>query len=178
MKLIETEVPGLYVIELDIRQQDERGFFARTWSRRELEDRGIEAEIQQCSISFNEKRGTLRGMHYQDEPFAETKVVRCTAGRIFDVALDLRPSSSTFRQWYGRELSQENRHMLLVPPGVAHGFQTLEDASEVFYQISQNFVPEAAKGVRWNDPAFGIEWPEAEKRIISPRDQSFEDYDR
>jgi dTDP-4-dehydrorhamnose 3,5-epimerase len=176
VKLVETELHGLYVIELDIRQRDERGFFARAWSRGELEDLGIDAEVQQCSISFNEKRGTLRGMHYQDEPFTETKFVRCTAGRIFDVALDLRQYSPTFRQWYGRELSQENRQMMLIPPGVAHGFQTLDDASEVFYQISQIFVPEAAKGVRWNDPAFGIEWPEVERRIISPRDQSFEDY--
>ncbi len=158
-----------------IRREDERGFFARTWCAREFADHGLVARLTQCSISFNHRAATLRGMHYQADPHGEVKVVRCTAGAIYDVVLDLRPRSASYKQWIAAELSAENRHMLYIPEGCAHGFQTLADRTEVFYQMANDYVPAAARGVRWNDPAFGIRWPEAD-RIISRRDQDFPDF--
>lgn len=169
-----TELRGVVEIHPE-RHIDARGFFARTFCQKEFEGQGLNSRFAQCSISFNEKIGTLRGMHYQEEPFAEAKLVRCTAGSIYDVALDLRRNSPTFRQWFGTRLSAENRTALYIPEGCAHGFLTLEDRSEVFYQISQFYHPETAKGVRWNDPAFGIEWP-GRVEMISERDRDLPDF--
>ena len=176
MRFQEMAIPGIWLIEPE-RNEDERGFFARTWCREELEQRGLSTAIAQCSLSFSPEPATLRGMHLQDPPWAEIKIVRCTAGAIFDVAIDLRPSSPTYKQWVSCELNARNRSMLYIPEGVAHGFQTLEPATEIFYQISSPYHPEAARGVRWNDPAFGITWPEAPRRIISARDAAYADFD-
>ena len=165
-----TEIPGAYLIEID-KIDDERGFFARTFCTEEFGRAGLNSRITQCSVSFNEKRGTLRGMHYQTAPHQETKVVRCTRGAIFDVLIDLRRESVTRADWISVELSADNRRMVYVPEGVAHGFQTLMDGSEVFYQMSEFFAPDSAFGVRWDDPAFGIRWP-IENPILSERDRS------
>ncbi len=174
MKFTETTLKGAFVIEPD-RIEDERGFFARTFCRREFEAHGLNPDLVQCSVSFNLKRGTLRGMHYQVAPHAETKLVRCTRGAIYDVIVDLRPQSRTFRQWVAVELSANNRLMLYIPKGLAHGFQTLQDETEVFYQISEWYSPEHAHGVRWNDDAFRIRWPIADP-IISVRDQTHPEF--
>jgi dTDP-4-dehydrorhamnose 3,5-epimerase len=169
-----TSIGGAWVIEPG-RLEDERGFFARTWDPEVFAERGLNPELAQCSISYNRARGTLRGLHYQAAPYEEAKLVRCTAGEIFDVAVDLRPDSPTFRDWFGVELSAENRLALFVPEGCAHGFLTLDDDSEVHYQISQSYTPEAARGVRWNDPGFGIVWP-GEIIVINERDRSYPDF--
>jgi len=171
---IETPLAGAFVIEPE-PIEDTRGCFARTWCRREFEARGLETRIAQCSTSFNKRKGTLRGMHYQQPPFAETKIVRCTRGAIYDVILDLRPEARTFTRHFAVVLTAENRRMLYVPPGFAHGFQTLEDDTEVFYQISEFYSAEHAPGVRWNDPVFGIRWPDDERTIVD-RDQSYPDF--
>jgi dTDP-4-dehydrorhamnose 3,5-epimerase len=170
----DTGIEGVWVIEPE-RHEDERGFFARTWDPQEFAERGLNPELAQCSISFNRARGTLRGLHYQAAPHEEAKLVRCTAGSIFDVVVDLRPDSSTFRDWFGVELSAENRLSLYVPEGCAHGFLTLADDSEVHYQISQAYVPEAGRGVRWNDAAFAIRWP-GEVVVINERDGTYPDF--
>ncbi len=170
----ETKLKGAFVIEPE-RIEDERGFFARTFCRKEFEAHGLDPNLVQCSVSFNKTKGTLRGMHYQVSPYQETKLVRCTTGAIHDVILDLRPDSPTFKQWVSVELTRENWRMLYVPKGVAHGFQTLHDETEVLYQMSEFFHSECAKGVRWDDPQFGIEWPSAE-RIISERDRTYPDF--
>jgi dTDP-4-dehydrorhamnose 3,5-epimerase len=170
----ETALKGAFVIEPE-RHEDFRGFFARTFCRREFAEHGLEPDVEQSSISFNPRIGTLRGMHYQAAPCEEVKLVRCTMGRIYDVIIDLRPDSSTHRKHFAVELSAENRKMLYIPRGFAHGFQTLEDNAEVLYQMSDTYSPEHARGVRWNDPAFGIAWPAAE-RIIHERDQSYPDF--
>jgi dTDP-4-dehydrorhamnose 3,5-epimerase len=169
-----TALPGAYVIDPE-RREDVRGFFARTWDPHEFEAHGLNPRLAQCNISFNLKRGTLRGMHYQAPPHAEAKLVRCTAGALFDAIIDLRPDSPAYTRWFGLILSAANRRMLYVPEGFAHGFQTLEDDTEVFYQISAFYAPEAGRGVRWNDPAFGIAWPPGE-RIILERDASYPDF--
>ena len=174
MIFIETVVPGAFVIEPE-RLGDERGFFARTWCVRECEARGLNPLVVQCSVSVSERKGTLRGLHYQAAPHAEAKLVRCTRGAIYDVIVDLRDESPAFLRHVALELSAENHRMLYVPEGVAHGFQTLEDASEVAYQMSAFHVPSHARGVRWNDPAFAIDWP-AGDRIISERDRSYPDF--
>lgn len=176
MKFIATELAGAWIIEPEAIN-DMRGFFARTFCTREFQERGLEAPFAQCSISFNHRRATLRGVHYQSAPFAEAKLVRCTTGRIYDVILDLRLESATFAQWIGVELSAANRRMAYIPEGMGHGFQTLEDASEVLYQVSANYAPEYARGVRWNDPAFAIRWPLADP-ILSERDRGYPDYAR
>jgi dTDP-4-dehydrorhamnose 3,5-epimerase len=174
MKLTETDLPG--VVEVDIEPNiDERGFFARTWCQKEFAERGLDSRLVQCSISFNKRKGTLRGIHYQAEPMPEAKLVRCTAGAIYDVVVDLRPQSSTFKQWIGVTLAAESRHMLYVPEGCGHGFLTLENNTEVLYQISEFYYPELARGVRWNDPVFNITWPGAVE-VISERDLTFPDY--
>jgi dTDP-4-dehydrorhamnose 3,5-epimerase len=175
MKFRETPLVGAWIIELE-PIKDERGFFARSWCRNEWLERGLNPHLVQCNIVWNCKRGTLRGMHWQDAPHAEAKLVRCTRGAIYDVILDLRPASPTWKQWFAIELSALNRTMLYIPEGFAHGLQTLQDDSEVFYQMSEEYHPESARGVRWNDPAFGIEWPDA-KRIIAARDAAFPDYE-
>lgn len=170
----ETGLAGLHVVELEpIR--DERGVFARTFDAAEWEARGMSPHVRQCSLSRNVSRGTLRGMHYQAAPHGECKLVRCSRGAIFDVAVDLRPESPTFRRWYGIELSDENDTLLYIPEGFAHGFLTLTDASEVLYQISTAYAPDHARGVRWDDAAFAIAWPE-QPRVLSARDRSFPDF--
>ena len=174
MKFLPTGFDGLFLVDIEPRC-DMRGFFARTWCQRELEAQQLETRLVQCSISYNVHRGTLRGMHYQVAPFAETKLVRCTAGAIYDVVIDLRETSPTFLRHFGVELSAASRRALYIPPGFAHGFQTLVPESEVFYQMSEFFAPEAARGIRWNDPRFGIDWPIADPVIID-RDNEYPDY--
>jgi dTDP-4-dehydrorhamnose 3,5-epimerase len=170
----ETKIRGVVEVRLN-RIADERGFFARSWCLDEFETAGLDTRLAQCSISYNARKGTLRGMHYQSAPYAESKLVRCTRGAIYDVALDLRADSPTFRQWIGVNLTAENREMIYIPKGCAHGFLTLEDNSEVFYQISEFYHPEAARGVRWDDPAFGIVWP-AKPQLLSDRDRNYPDF--
>lgn len=174
MIFTETAIPGASIIEPE-RLEDHRGFFARTWCEREGRARGLTSRWVQCSISFNKRRGTLRGLHYQAPPDDEAKLVRCTLGAIYDVIVDLRRYSPAFKKHVAVILSAENRKMLYVPEGCAHGFQTLEDDTEVFYQISQLHAPEYARGVRWDDPAFAIPWPPAE-RIILERDRNYPDF--
>ena len=166
----ETKLRGAYVIEPEL-VEDERGFFGRMWSEEEFAARGLNPRIQQCNTSFNKQRGTLRGMHYQIPPHEEAKLVRCTVGAIYDVIVDLREDSPTRSKWIGVELSADNRLMVYVPEGFAHGFQTLEDDTEVFYQVSEYYHPESAHGVRWDDPAFSINWP-LSISVISERDRS------
>lgn len=175
MTFHETALPGAWLIE-PRRIEDERGFFARVFDEDELARRGLRTVFPQCSVSFNARAGTLRGLHYQAGPHAEAKLVRCTAGAIWDVLVDLRPESPAFRRWYAAELSAGNRRLLYVPEGVAHGFQTRVDGSEVFYQISERYHPELARGYRWDDPAFGIEWPAAAVRTLSERDRGYADF--
>jgi dTDP-4-dehydrorhamnose 3,5-epimerase len=171
----ETKLEGSFLIQLE-KVHDERGFFARTFCEQEFEKHGLRTRFMQGGISRSPKKGTLRGMHYQASPHAEAKLVRCTAGAIYDVVLDLRPRSATHRQWIAVELTAENHTMLYVPEGCAHGFQTLRDDTEVCYQMSLPYEAEAARGVRYDDPAFCIIWPATEKRILSDRDRLFEDY--
>jgi dTDP-4-dehydrorhamnose 3,5-epimerase len=170
----ETKLPGAFVIELELHA-DQRGFFARTYCRKEFESHGLKPQVLQCNVSFNRQKGTLRGMHFQAAPFGEAKLVRCTSGSIYDVIIDLRSSSPTFKQYFDVVLSAENRKMLYIPEEFAHGFQTLEDNTEVFYQMSQVFSTPHARGVRWDDPAFGVEWPQGE-RIIIERDRNYPDF--
>jgi dTDP-4-dehydrorhamnose 3,5-epimerase len=170
----ETKLKDAYLIELQ-RLEDERGFFARSWCQREFEAHGLNSHLVQCNISFNKTQGTLRGMHYQVEPSAEAKLVRCTQGAIYDVIIDLRPNSPTFKQYVGVELSAEARNALYVPEGFAHGFLTLVSDAEIFYQMSEFYAPDYGRGVRWNDPAFGIEWP-APVQVISERDATYPDF--
>jgi len=170
----ETKLKDAYVIEIE-KLEDRRGFFARAWCQREFEAHGLVSRVVQANISYNRKKGTLRGLHYQVAPYAETKLVRCTRGAIYDVIVDLRPDSPTYMQWLGVELTAENYKMLYVPEGFAHGFQTLTDETEVTYQVSQFYTPGAEGGVRYNDPAFGIEWP-LTVQVISDKDQNWPDY--
>ena len=170
----ETQLPGAFIVDPD-RLEDERGFFARTWCQREFADHGLNPLLVQCSISFNRRKGTWRGMHYQVEPHEEAKLVRCTRGRIWDVIVDLRSGSPTFRQHVSVELSADNRRMLYVPERFAHGFQTLEDETEVSYQISHYHAPQSARGFRWDDPAFAIR-PPLEVTVISNRDRDYPNY--
>jgi dTDP-4-dehydrorhamnose 3,5-epimerase len=174
MRLRETAIDGVCVVE-PVRFEDERGFFARTWDAEEFARRGLVGAPLQTSVSYNRVRGTLRGLHYQEVPHAESKLVRCTAGAIFDVAVDLRPSSATFKQWVGVELSAASRLGLYVPEGCAHGFLTLTDDVEVSYQISALYTASAARGVRFDDPAFGIAWP-GEIVVITERDRTYPDF--
>jgi len=174
MKFIETDISGVVVIELE-KHEDERGWFARAWSREEFTARGLRTDLVECNLSYNEKRGTLRGMHFQVAPHAEAKLVRCVAGAAHDVALDLRPGSPTHGKSIGVGLSADSGRALFLSEGIAHGFQTLMDHSTLFYQMSSAYSPEAAAGVRWDDSAFGIEWPLPDP-IVSARDQSFPDF--
>ena len=174
MRFLDTPIPGVLVIELEPRA-DERGFFARTFCKKEFGERGLCVEWVQVSTSFNRHRGTLRGMHFQAAPFEEVKLVRCTRGAIYDVALDLRPDSPAYLKWFAAELTAENGRTLYIPKGVAHGFQSLADDSEVLYNIAEYYHAEASRGVRWDDPAFGIDWPLAGP-LLSPRDQGWPDF--
>lgn len=171
MKFIETKLKGAYIIESE-RLEDERGFFARTFCQKEFEAHGLNPKLVQCSISYNKLRGTLRGMHYQVAPMAECKLVRCTKGASYDVIIDMNPLSPTYCQWIAIELNNENRNMVYIPEGFAHGFQTLENDTEVFYQMSEFYTPEYARGVRWDDPAFGIVFP-LKNQILSETDKNF-----
>ena len=168
MIFTETKLKGAFIIDIE-PSEDERGFFARSWCEDEFKKHGLNPRLVQCNISFNKKRGTLRGMHYQIAPFAEAKLVRCTMGAIYDVIIDLRNDSPTFKKWFSVELSAENRRALYVPEDFAHGFQTLVDNTEVFYQMSEFYRPECARGLRWNDVAFEIEWPISDV-VISEND--------
>src|ERR1700730_3558264 len=158
MIFTESDLKGVYVIEPECLE-DERCFFAPSFSQREFEARGLASRFVENNISYNLRRGTLRGLHYQAAPYSQAKLVRCTRGAIFDVAVDLRPASPTFRQWVSVELTAKNRLMFYVPGNLAHGFQTLEDDTEVFYQVSEFYLPDAYRGLRWDDPAFNIQWP-------------------
>ncbi len=174
MIFIETELKGAFVIELK-RLEDERGFFARAWDCQEFQARGLNPRLVQANISFNKKKGTLRGMHYQIPPYEEAKLVRCTRGAIYDAIIDLRPHSPSFKQWLGVELTADNHRMLYIPEGCAHGYLTLEDDTEISYQVSEFYAPEFGQGVRWNDPTFGISWP-TDVQIILERDQQYPDF--
>jgi dTDP-4-dehydrorhamnose 3,5-epimerase len=174
VRFTETPLRGAFVIELDLLP-DERGYFARTFDVAEFAEHGLDALVVQCNTSFNPRRGTLRGMHFQAAPDGEAKLVRCTRGSIYDVAVDLRPDSQTYRSWFGTELSSANGRMLYIPVGMAHGFQTLEDDTEVSYQMSHYYVPEQARGVRFDDPAFGIVWPLPDP-TVSGRDRQYADF--
>jgi dTDP-4-dehydrorhamnose 3,5-epimerase len=174
VKFIALPLTGAYRIELD-PSLDHRGFFVRTWCAEEFRRHGLNPRLEQCGLSFNSSKGTLRGMHYQDDPYAEAKLIRCCSGSIYDVIVDLRPASSTYAQWFSAELTPSSQSMLYVPEGVAHGFQALADNSEVFYQMSEAYCPEYARGVRWNDPQFAIAWPLANP-ILSERDRCFPDH--
>ncbi len=164
----ECALRGAFIVDID-PLTDQRGFFARSYCTQEFAAHGIEAPVAQCSVSFNAHRGTLRGMHYQASPHAEAKLVRCTAGAAYDVIVDIRPHSATYRGWFGTELSAANRRALFVPPGFAHGFLSLSDAAEIHYMVSVPHAPQLSGGFRWNDPAIGIVWP-MPPAVISPRD--------
>jgi dTDP-4-dehydrorhamnose 3,5-epimerase len=175
MIFTETELPGAFVVDLE-RREDDRGFFARAWCANEFSDHGLNTRLVQANLSFNDREGTLRGMHFQGEPVAEAKLIRCTRGSIFDAIVDLRADSPTFKRWIGVELSADNRRALYVPEGFAHGYQTLEPETETFYLVSEYYTPEAEGGVRWDDPAFGIEWPNPESPLLSDKDRSWPDF--
>lgn len=174
MRFILTPLKGAYLVEPELLT-DERGFFARTWCRREFREHGLNPDLVQCNLSFNKKKGTLRGMHHQAAPHEEAKLVRCTAGAIYDVIIDLRPASATFKAWYSVRLSADNRKMIFIPAGFSHGFMTLADDTEVFYQMSAYYAPQCARGIRWNDPAFDVSWPDA-PAVISEKDNSYPDF--
>jgi dTDP-4-dehydrorhamnose 3,5-epimerase len=174
MHFVAAPLSGLFVVDVE-EKHDDRGLFARTFCQREFAAHGLPIEFVQCNTSFSARRGTLRGMHFQCEPHAEGKLVRCTRGAIYDVALDLRKDSITFGRWEAYELSAENRRSLYIPPGLAHGFVTLADLTEVHYQMTACYEAAAARGVRWNDPAFAIRWP-VEEPILSPRDATYPDF--
>ncbi len=174
MRFQETSLPGTFVVEPD-RFEDSRGFFARTFCAAEFVERGLDPRVAQANVSFNDRRGTLRGMHYQRPPHAEAKLVRCTRGAIHDVVIDLRRDSPVFRRHFAVRLTSENRTMLYVPEGLAHGYLTLEDSTEVAYQMSVPYSPDHGAGVRFDDPAFGIAWPEP-VRVIAERDRTYPDF--
>ncbi len=170
----ETNLKGAFIIEIE-KKVDNRGFFARTWCRKEFEAYDLNLQLFQANVSFSKRKGTLRGMHYQVAPYEESKLVRCTSGAIFDVIIDLRPDSPTYRQWLGMELTSENYKMLFVPKNFAHGFQTLKDNTEIIYQVSQFYSPESERGIRYNDPTFGIKWP-IDAQVVSDKDKNCSNY--
>jgi len=174
MKFIKTGLEGAFVIELE-PASDERGFFARAFCVREFEEHGLNIRVVQCNLSFNPKQGTMRGLHYQVQPAAEVKLVRCTRGAVFDVIVDVRPGSTTYLKWFGVELTSDSRTMIYVPEGYAHGYLSLVDNSEVFYQVSDFYSPGHERGARWNDPTFAIRWP-AEPKVISIKDRTYPDF--
>jgi dTDP-4-dehydrorhamnose 3,5-epimerase len=176
MILTNTKLIGAFVIELQ-RIEDERGYFSRSWCKTEFEANGLDTDFVQCNISFNKKKNTLRGMHYQAFPHEETKIVRCTRGSIYDVIVDLRSQSHTYKEWFAVELNEKNQKMLYIPKGFAHGFLTLEDETEVSYQMSASYYPQSQRGFLWNDATFQIEWPTQATEtelIISVKDQAYE----
>jgi dTDP-4-dehydrorhamnose 3,5-epimerase len=169
-----TRIAGVYLIDIE-RHEDQRGFFARTWCQREFREHGLNPRLTQCNLSFNEHKGTLRGMHFQAAPFEEAKLVSCTQGAVFDVIIDLRPDSPTFKDYLHATLTAESHNMIYVPEGFAHGFLTLTDRTYVFYQMSEYYMPGYGRGIRWNDPEFNIEWP-GEVHVISERDANYPDF--
>lgn len=171
----ETKLKGAYLVEIK-KLEDERGFFGRAWCREEFEEAGLNADIRQINTSYTVKKGTIRGMHYQVDPYQETKFIRCTRGRIYDVIIDLRPDSPTFMEWIGHELSAENLKMVYVPENFAHGIVSLEDHSEIYYPVTQFYTPGSERGIRYNDPAFNIDWP-VEITLVSEKDLSHPDFD-
>ena len=175
MTFTETPLEGAWIIDI-ARIEDERGFFARTFSPDEFAARGLDSTLAQCNVAWNHRRGTIRGMHFQRAPMQEVKIVRCTRGAILDTIIDLRPGSPTFCQWISVELTEDNRRMLYIPFGCAHGYQTLVDGVETYYHVSAPYSPEHASGVRWNDPRFGLRWP-LEPTVISARDRDWPDFD-
>jgi dTDP-4-dehydrorhamnose 3,5-epimerase len=170
----ETKLKGGYVIEPE-KFEDQRGFFARSFSQEEFAQHGLRSQFVESGISFNHRKYTVRGMHWQAPPNEQAKLVRCTRGAIFDVMIDLRPDSPTYKQWFGQELTAQNRLMLYIPEGFAHGYQSLADDTEMFYLLSSAYAPASERGVRWNDPAFAIAWPETERIILNERDRTFPD---
>lgn len=175
MKFIETKLKGAFIIDPE-KIEDERGFFACSWCKHQFIEKGLNPNLVQCNISFNSNKETLRGMHYQAKPYEEAKLVRCTMGSIYDVIVDIRPDSLSFKQWVAVDLTSENRRMLYIPEGIAHGFQTWVDNTEVFYQMSEFYYSELARGLRWDDPAVGIKWPDCDRRIISQKDSNYENF--
>ena len=175
MTFTDTSISGAYLIGPEPRR-DERGFFARLWCRDEFARRGLNAAFVQCNDAFSAQRGTLRGLHYQAAPHQEVKLIRCVRGAVFDVIVDVRPDSTTYLAWFGAELTAENRAMLYVPEGCAHGYLTLTDGSEVVYPVSAPYEPGAERGIRWNDPRFGIEWPLTDGLTVSPKDEQWPDF--
>ena len=173
----ETKLKGAFLIEPE-KFEDMRGFFARSFSQQEFRDQGLRENFVEAGISFNKRKHTTRGMHFQEAPHTQVKLVRCTRGAIFDVMVDLRPDSPTYKQWFAQELTAENRLLLYIPENFAHGFQTLADESEVFYQLSNCYAPGSERGFRWDDPAFAIEWPVTEGIIINERDRNYADFER
>jgi dTDP-4-dehydrorhamnose 3,5-epimerase len=171
-----TPVPGVVIVDLE-RREDDRGFFARAWCREEFAAAGLDPTLEQASISWNRLRGTLRGLHWQAAPHQEAKLIRCVRGALYDVAVDLRPGSPCYREHVAVELSADNHRALYIPAGCAHGFQTLTDDTEIFYQMSASYAPAAQRGARWDDPAFGIEWP-IDPPLVHPRDSAFPDFAR
>ena len=176
MEFESTKLAGAFVVHMQ-RHEDQRGYFARTWCFEEFSDQGLDCNFVQSSVSYNTHAHTLRGMHLQTPPFAENKLIRCLRGAVYDVILDLRKDSETYLQWQSVELTADNQRMLYVPHGLAHGFQTLETGSELSYHITEFFTPEHATGVRWDDPAFGIQWPQAQERVMSEKDLEWPDFD-
>ena len=168
----ETKLKGAYIIEIE-KIDDERGFFARSWCKKEFENIGLNTNLVQCNLSYNKTKGTLRGMHYQVKPYEEVKLIRCIKGKIYDVIIDLRKDSDTYKQWIGVELSDKNSRLLYVPEGFAHGYQTLEDDTYVFYQVTEFYTPKSEKGVRWDEPDIAIKWPIEENIVISEKDKSW-----
>lgn len=175
MRFTETKLKGAYIIDLE-KREDERGFFARAWCQSEFDAHGLVSHVVQANTSSNKHQGTLRGFHYQIEPRQETKLMRCTKGAIYDVILDLRPNSPTHKQWVSVDLIADEHRMVYVPRGCANAFYILEDNTEVFYLSSEFYAPECERGVRWNDPAFGVKWPAPQPAVISDKDRSWPDY--
>lgn len=175
MIFTKTKLEDAIIIEIE-KKEDDRGFFARAWCRKEFDEHGLAFNPVQANVAFSKTKGILRGMHYQVAPNEEAKLIRCISGAIYDVIIDLRPDSPTYRQWFGVELSANNYKMLYVPEGFAHGYQALMDNTEVFYQVSQFYSPESERGVRWNDPAFSIKWPEIDNCMVSTKDKSLPNY--
>lgn len=174
MIFTETKLKGAFEIEIK-KLEDDRGFFGRSWCANEMKEHGLNTNICQANTSLSKQKGTLRGMHFQYDPYQETKLIRCTRGRIFDVIIDLRADSPTFKQWFGAELTQDNYKMLYVPEDFAHGFITLEDNCEVTYLVTQFYTPNSEGGIRWNDPSFNIQWP-IEPVVLSEKDANHPDY--
>ena len=172
MNFTETELTGAFVIDIE-PHRDDRGYFARVWCAREFEEHGLNTGLVQCNVAYNTRKGILRGMHYQQQPYSEVKLVRCTRGAVYDVIIDMREGSPTHLQWTGVELTAENHRMLYVPEGFAHGYVTLLDDSELFYQVSEFYTPHAEGGVRWNDPLVAIEWPDIGELLISEKDRAW-----